>query len=301
MFENLLRFARRLTGGMALFGCLWAAALGGPSRAVAATVDRATFARNVDLENIRLIAVQHDGRFKTFDTLARVIVRHITGRSFYDRPLGETGQRLRQDPVFTYLDLIFNDDAYVDCRLIYVKKKPIRRSLVAAAGEAISESQRQAILADGLVSMRFLTLDPVRAQLGELNRDLMTTAKQVDALVNAAGLTDLSTLSRLLRVIPPPEATSASARWHGVDALVAAEGKKGDRAEAGGLPSIPGLDSDRQRALADRWEAIRTAWRAGDSAAASRALTAFGAELPRLNPTAGVYPPTRKLALGHWY
>lgn len=101
----------------------------------------------IDLEAFRLIALQNDGRFKTLDTLARETVRHITGSTFFEKE--QAGAKVKQDPVFTYLDMIFNAKAYEDIRVIHIKKKPIREALTAAAVGEIKSPELNAILKDG--------------------------------------------------------------------------------------------------------------------------------------------------------
>ena len=65
-----------------------------------------SFAGKVNLDKFRLIAVQHDGRFKTFDTLARSTIRRISESETLGRPIPGSDQVVKQDAAFTYLDLV---------------------------------------------------------------------------------------------------------------------------------------------------------------------------------------------------
>lgn len=280
-----------------------AAALLAPAWAPAADEKAATaspaFAQSVQLDQVRLIAVQHDGRFKTLDTLSREMVRHITGTDFFTVKASETDKGIRQDPVFTYLDLVFNNQAYTDTRLIFIKKRPIRHALAQAAADQIDKQEREQILTDGRVSLKFLALPAVQARLIDLNRDIMTTAKEVDALQDAASLASPRVLLSLMRVLPPPESTSVQDRWFGLDDLAGAAPTDAAHAGLNTGAEIPGLEPSRRGRLLQFWNEARQAWLARDAAGATAALNGLAASLAEVNPA--VYPPMRKLALEHWY
>ncbi len=272
------------------------AALAGGSFARAAEPG-ADLAAKVNLDRVRLIALQNDGRFKTFDTMAREIIKEITGRAFFERqtPAGV----VKQDPVFTYLDMMFNPQGYRETGVIYVKKKPIRESLVRAAGDGIDEATRTRILKTGLVSISFLQMPSVRTKLIDLRSDVMKGAKDVDMLITAASLTQPNELMGLMRVIPPPGGTDRQDRWFAVSTL--ASHAPNDAAHAGmhNHETVPGMPPETQTRLEKLWSDARSAWAKGDAAAATAALDGLAAELPKLAPA--IYPPHNKLSLEHWY
>lgn len=99
------------------------------------------FARGLDLEPLRGLAVLHNGRVKIFDTLARETVSAITGRENYiefmppasnDDP-GAEPDRVSFDHVFTLLDLMIDPRYYANRPLIHVNYLPLRREIVEAA------------------------------------------------------------------------------------------------------------------------------------------------------------------------
>lgn len=254
----------------------------------------AAFADRVNLDRFRLIAVQNEGRLKTMDTLARETMTRITGTAFLPRPETMAGAAEKLDPVFAYLDLMLRPEAYRDVRLFYVKKKPVRQALLTAAGSEVDEAMRAAIYEDGRVSLAFVTLPAVRASIEQLDRDVMRTSKDVDMLQSAAGLSQSSTLQRILRIIPPAGATSVHDTWQDVSVLsaVAAHGVAGVDALAAGL-------GEHAEVLAGTWASLEAAWKSGDAAAAGAALNKLADILPASAPA--VYPAHNKLALEHWY
>jgi hypothetical protein len=169
---------------------------------------RVDFIRGIDLETVRLIAVQHEGRFKTLDTLAREMISRISGR----KPLTvavEGAKPLEQDPLFTFLDVVFQPDAYHERPLIFVKKLPIRKRLVAAAeAGGVDKATLDTLLKDGRLSLSFLMTPQVRTELEELRRDVIRTSRDTDALVGAALMTRDGRLAENMRIVPPPGATS---------------------------------------------------------------------------------------------
>jgi len=259
-----------------------------------------SFEQKLNLDAFRLVAVQHQGRFKTFDTLAREMIRHVTGRTYFKREIPGTDTVVKQDPVFLYLDVVFKPESYADVRLIHVKMRPMRRALANAATERVDRAVLDAIVDDGLVSLNFLILPAVRAELDEMRRDVMRTAKYADAVINAAGWVDAGALAGLMRMIPPPDARSVGRRWYGVDAL-STVGAPHDATHTGLIESrsIAGMDPSQREVLAETWSAAREAWRAGEAGAATKALNSLADALSQMAPQ--IYPPHRKLALEHWY
>lgn len=284
------------SGRVVALAAAFAAAASLPARAN----EDLSFASAVNLDKVRLIALQNDGRFKTLDTMAREILKTITGRTYFERELVGGGKQ-KQDPVFTYLDMVFNPEAYRNVRVIYVKKKPVREALTQAALNSIEKKELNKILEDGLVSMRFLQLPAVRSKLLELRSDVVKTAKDVDNIVMSANLTSSSELTQLLRAIPPPGETSVQARWFSLADLSSAAGMPQDHTHAAVAPrgGIPGLESGLQTELSTAWSEAREAWRRGDAEAASAALNKLAGLLPTVAPV--IYPPMSKLSLEHWY
>jgi ABC-type transport system involved in cytochrome c biogenesis permease subunit len=234
-------------------------AFGGTARAD----ERDAFARDVDLSRFRLLAVQHDGRLKTIDSLAREHLRAITGSVSFEE----------QDPVYTYLDLMFRPSAYTQRALFRVKSGPVLGALLQAAGDAIAPEEAARIRADKRVSPSFLSLRSVAAALDAFERDVRTTGREVFKLRAASEQADPRVLAALLAVVPPVGGTAHS-MWRPA-------GRSGD--------SVAGAS----------WRQLESAWRAGDAATTNAALDALADRLPDIQPR--LYPPFRKLAVEHWY
>ncbi len=169
-----------------------------------ALADPSTFAGQVDLTPLDRSAVYSRGRLKSFDSFANEILGFVTGN-----------KRIQDQPTdFTFLDLLFVPERYADTPLIFVKKQQIRAKLIGAASPLVAtmtptqgeqlQSQLDAFMETGLVSPTFFELDPVRAQLMVMQRDVVKTAKFVNQIQSAMSLRQPEVLGDILRIIPPP-------------------------------------------------------------------------------------------------
>jgi len=103
---------------------------------IAETTAKHAFAEAIDLEPIAALAVNHGGRVKVMDTLARETVSAITGKDRYFDivPDGEGGRdKAHYNPVFTLLDLIIDPAYYVTKPLIHVNYLPLREAYLDRA------------------------------------------------------------------------------------------------------------------------------------------------------------------------
>lgn len=234
------------------------------------------FAHDVDLSQIRLIAVQHDGRVKPFDTLARETIQQITGKIFFDG----------QDPVFTYLDLMLNPSAYTGRNLILVKKARVREGLIKAAGSDITEAEGSYIRQTKRVSQRFLALPGVQQELDALESDTMNTGRDVDLIHTAQAYADPRNLRGFLAIVPPPGGTPHSP-WLGADEL------------AGGSNAMAAVAPALREKLTSSWKQLETAWPAQDAKTANTAMNALAVALPKVAPR--LYPERPRLVMEHRY
>ena len=254
--------------------------LAGRDAGAEALADRSGFAAAVDVQTLGLIAVQHDGRVKTLDTLARESMTRIAGTPFLP---GENGGTTAH-PVFSYLDLLLAPEAHADQRLFYVKRKPSRAALVQAAGD-LDEATAAQILEDGRVSRAFLADPGVSARIGQLSRDLVSTARDVEMLEDALTVADARQIEATLRIAPPPSATSIHQAWIDV-------GRLEDMAAMGAMQEpLP--------EVAAAWSRLADTWAAADAAGVNAAAAQLSTLLAALAPA--VYPQERKLALERWY
>ena len=244
------------------------------------------FADAVNLETLRTLAVFDGGRVKILETLAREHVDRITGEATWTDP--RTGRTY--DPVFTYLDLVFNRHYYFDKPMVYVEVLPLRRQLVAH----LPEAERERWLKHRRLSPSLLMQPATRRVLQAKDSDLryMEARQQV---FQAAGAFD-GTGARLVMVSPSPGET----QWAHVlklrDTRLASADERAAAAASAGLAVT---NPDAARAVDQALHALAGAWRRADAPAANDAIATLADNLPRINPA--TYPPPWKLNLERIY
>jgi len=250
------------------------------------------FSQSVDLSRIRVSAVQEDGRVKTFDSLARERLKMVN-----------SSRAMRKiDPVLLYLDMVLVPEHYVGSNVIFVKKPLIRsqitqgvRSLVLPENRkgAVAEAELQRIEATGLVSPMFLDQPAVRQVLAAMDRDLMRTSREVNAIQAARNLSDAGVLLSLWRPVPPVGGSETDP-WltirQAASGMLAAPGRP--------MPAATG-PAERSAAIGAAWQALQNAWRFQDAAAASEALNTLAQNFALVEPR--LYPAAARLSWEHWY
>ena len=262
-----------------------------PARAQEAASD---WRDQVDLAPLGGMAVHVQGRIKSFGSHANAMMDAVSG------PRSIAGQ----SPTFTYLDMLFRPEAYSDADCIYVKNKLVRNQ-VADAIETSDPSlaDRLAIFRKtGLVSPDLLDRPEVEPLLAGMERDLIRTAKQVDAIRSARAVMAPAFLLDRLRVIPPAVGEEDGA-WHGLAEIMflPLDPETVDLALEG-LPEqspIAGLDEAKQRTAAAAWRDLVNAWNGQDAPAVNAAAILLADSMRELNPAA--YPSTERLAWENWY
>lgn len=272
----------------------------GPVQALTPLSVSREFAERLDLSAVRLIAVQEDGRFKTLDTLAREKLKYI-----------DSSREARSiDPVLRLFDMLLVPQHYYNEYTIYIRKKPLRQAIVQGIRStvpadqrtgAISDAELERIMQTGYVRPATLDHPAVRRVLAALERDLMRTNKDVRALYGARNLSDPQVMHTLLRIIPPPGATSEIDPWYTWQQAWAGGSGVPDDATHAGLrgEGIPDLDPEVRKTLQQCWADLSAAWRTQDAERASAALNTLAATLPTIRPD--LYPPLNKRAWEHWY
>ena len=269
------------------------AGLAGPARPAAAQAPAPAFHEQVDLRPLDGVAVFSEGRLKSFASFANTQMQFVTGPRRIDG----------QGSDFTYLDLMIRPKAYEEADIVYVKNKEVRARIAQAAlaaDPALAEGMK-AFEKSGLVSQPVLKMEPVRQQLLAMEKDLIRTAKEMDAMKGALSVLDPQFLLSSLRMIPPGDG-SADRPWASIGDIMLLG------ADPAQLPAnlrerkvepIPGIDEARQRALAADWRAFVIAWQQGDAAAVNARVKAIADALPALVPAA--YPSKDRLAWEGWY
>ncbi len=224
------------TGALALlgvaFGLARAAGAGEPG-------PRANLAGKIDLAPLRTLTVQDGGRRKPFDTLAREKVKFVLGTERYG---GE-------DPVYTFLSLLFEPERWVDLRAVKVDNLGLRK-LLGAGGKFVSFGE----IRDSAAFRE--CVEEAQARAG------MTGPNENAALELHHRTLVFANLARLVRVAP-----------------VAGSGEGAAWASLGDLSALSdGAREDVRRLVA----AAAQAFRASDGPAATEALRALASRLAAL-------------------
>lgn len=241
-----------------------------PAQSALSSVQKHEFARAVDLEPLRDLALYHNGRVKILDSLARETVAAIANRRNFFELIEETSpgtperrtRTLSYDPLFTFIDIIIDPAYYADRPLIGVNYLPLREALIALAlGPGAPEERVERMKKIGRVSPNDVT-------------------RHLDAAVQRVGMSDAAQRGAN-QVFTARDLFASSV---GNLALVSSGD---DDAPWGLLGSLP-ADSPVRAAAMD----LGKAWRAGDADGANKAITTIAALLPTINPE--TYPATRR-------
>jgi cytochrome c-type biogenesis protein CcsB len=252
-----------------------------------------TFSEDVDLSPLGLVAVQNEGRLKSFRSHANAMMNVVSG------PRLIAGQ----SPDYTYLDMLFRPEAYHDADCIYVKNKLVR-NIVADAIESVDPSLADRVdvfRGSGLIAPALLERPEVAEILTEMESDLIRTAKQVDAIRSARFVMHPSFLLSKLRVVPHGN-DDAGAAWHGITEIMLLDEAGVDPAvleQVGPQTPIEGVDLGVQKTIAASWQQLVNGWGRQDAGEVNSAVSTLAAALATANPA--VYPPIDRLAWEAWY
>lgn len=247
----------------------------------------------LDLSPLGRVAVQTEGRLKSFGSFANSQMQFVSG------PRRINGQ----GPDFTYLDMLLRSEAYADADVVYIKNREVRAEIAEAlqrADPALAE-RLQTFEATGLLSEALLARPELRPTLQKLEGDLVRTAKQMDALRGALSVKQPGYLLGSLRVIPPADG-SPDKPWSSIGdiMLLGADPATLPPAFRDRIPQpIEGLDGAQQVRLAGAWRDLARAWNRGEVPAINAAVATIAEVLPALQPEA--YPERSRLEWESWY
>ena len=286
------RFRIRWIDALVVLAILGYAGYRGANRPSRAAADPGEFASQVQLDPLFQTAVQADGRLRSFESHAKTFMALVTGPR----------QIHGHSNAFTYLDLMFRPEAYVDVDVIYVKHKEVRSQILKTLADhpEMTPQRSDAIEKSGLFAQKFLDHPPVVALLQRLGQDLIRTSKAVDSIQSALAVADPRVLEEQLRLIAPP-AGKTDEPWLAMSRLVQPAGAPRDDVHAGMLAPKPiaGLDAGVQTKLADAWSQLRAGWVAQDAPKVNAAVAQLAGVLPAIAPS--LYPTPGRLAMESWY
>ncbi len=211
---------------------------------VTAQAGGADLPADFDLETVRAIPVQHDGRWPPLDTLARDMVESVTGdASFRD-----------QDPVAMLLAWTFDAQSWRQEQLISISNASLRKQLDLPEDRTVF-SYSELIAHERVVSLiralarveRGRKLDPLESKVSDLNSKL----GQLQEVFN----------NQVIR--PVPDANDVLGVWRGIPLPAEAHQHEPD-------------------AVTKAWHELGAAFLSRDSAAFSSAGTALASSLSAL-------------------
>jgi cytochrome c-type biogenesis protein CcsB len=254
----------------------------------------ASFVEALDLKALRLSAVQDEGRVKTLDSMAHEKMKRVNASAGFRRV----------DATVRYLDMMLAPEHYGDAGLIYIRKSAVRRQIAQeirnreAAGRRgvmLSDAALDRVIETGLVSPAFLDDPVVQDVLADLERDLMRTNKDVQALRTARAFADGHALHGMWRGVPPPGGDDL-APWLSVAAFASTRSDSG-RAMLFGVPG--GVQPSLASSIGAAWGQLRAGWRAHDAAAVNGAAGDLARLMPRAEPR--LYPSEGRRRAELWY
>lgn len=258
-------------------------------QAAAGVVD--DFAARVDLRRLGEVAVHTEGRVKSLDSFCRSAMQFVSGSHLINR----------QSPTYTYLDLMWRPEAYFNADVVYVKNKLLRSEIAqtlrankSGAAMAFDAGREASFIGSGLIAPTLLAQPAVLRLLADRSRNVMTTAKFVDAIDNAMGMMQPDALRANLKLIAPPGG-SISDPWTTMEAFL----HKDHSGHAETHPESQHVDPALREQIRIQWGALERGWKDGDAAIVNTAAAQLAELLPKLNPE--VYPQANRLAWESWY
>ena len=249
------------------------------------TGEVAAFAQNTNLAPMEAMAVHTDGRLNSFASHARAMMQHVSG------PHKIKGQ----SSAFTYLDMLFRPDRYIDEPVVYVKNKVVRGRIadtIVSSGVLEGDPNREAtldtIIDRGLISPRLISVPPVQQLIEQLNADLIRTATEVQRIRSAMQASDPQVLVATLAIIPPP-GDDPMQPWFSLTELFSVQPGQ----------TLPGVSSVTQAQLVEQVTRLGLAWQDEDAAGASEAAAAIADLARTINPV--LYPSPDRLSWERWY
>ena len=199
--------------------------------------------------------------------------------------------------------MVLVPEHYAGSNVIFVKKPMIRTQITQGVRSIVLPENRQGVIAEaelqridetGLVSPLFLDTPAVRQVLAAMERDLMRTSREVNAIQAARSLSDAGVLLSLWRPVPPVGGKDTDP-W-----LTVTQAARRD-AERAGAPDAGG---DRPRRAAARRSArpgsrCRTPGASRTRRPPARRSNTLAQNFALVEPR--LYPAAARLSWEHWY
>ncbi|HVT80445.1 MAG TPA: cytochrome c biogenesis protein CcsA [Phycisphaerae bacterium] len=252
---------------------------------------RDPFEKAIQLDEFRLLAVQHLDQIKILDSWARQTMRTITRHESLDG----------KDPLYCALDMAFRKEAYFDKNIIYVESVPIRDAL----GAFTDGIEGRRIHDKGTVSYNFLSRPEVAAQLKQISLN-SAQLQSVNKLQNA--FDTFRFLGNSLTMVPPAADQRQSPWVHPMAIAAALQVAASRAAEAPRIPLRAGSDpepmpwhysAEQQSRIASAFLKLGDGWQSNDVVMANQGLAELTAIAPAIDPEG--YPSAARRNVELWY
>ena len=205
---------------------------------------RAQLPTALELDTIRAVPTQHDGRWPPLDTVARDVVESITGEAFYQG----------HDPVLMFLAWTMDPAKWRAAPLIEIANAELRQELLLPADQTVFSY-------DELFSHRHLHTLVSELQNREEGRKLNPLESKVGDIYEKLGTLQQVFDGRVLKVIPDPEEFGGA--WKPIPTRLMGRSVEPDSVQAA-------------------WQSLRTAYLADDAPAFTTATEELAARLRAL-------------------
>ncbi|MEI6879681.1 MAG: hypothetical protein WCL33_11645, partial [Planctomycetota bacterium] len=216
-----------------------------------------TFQEQVDLSPFDAVAVQTEGRLKSFGSFAHGEMGFVSGPSKING----------QSPEFTFLDMLFRPEAYADADVIYVKAPIVRKPIADAIVQADPSlaARMDGFIKTGLISEALLQRPEVQPVMQQMESDLLRTAKAMDSVRGARTVMRPDFLLRELRIIPTGS-NMKDQQWSSMRDIMLLAAEPGALKAAGATATpIAGIDETKQRDCAAAWKSLVEGWANGNA------------------------------------
>ncbi|MGN6504074.1 MAG: cytochrome c biogenesis protein [Tepidisphaeraceae bacterium] len=246
------------------------------------------FESQVNLKDVRLMAVQSDQTLKTFDTFARDTLFQITG----NKAVSLKGK----SAPFVVLDMAFRPEAYENANILYIRNIPFRTDFEDLA--MIDSAEKERIKKEGTVSLAFW-LDPhVRDAMARIMSQATvkaTAIRQIDgeasALAQLLGTNNSPPLANVA-ILPPLDAADANAKPWATPGMLFNAAAQAQAAATTQPTSFAGYSVATTQGVMENLKLASDAWRAQDAAKVQTAFAQLAAAVEQANPA--IYPSLTK-------
>lgn len=221
--------------------------------------------KDIDIQKLGAIAMLDNNawRYTTIESWARKTMRTMHGDISLEG----------LDPVVSAMEIMFNQRAYIDQPIIYVKDRGVLKDLTKHP-IAVSQEEAARMYKQRRVSYEFLARDDVQKRIQELSGETLKNRamnRMLNAQFHFQKIVDLCT------IVPVPNGTKET-QWLSPAALMSPQ-----------IIADSGITEAMSLSVLEPFRELTQAWRARDAKAINAGIAKLDAALPKLAPE-GLYP-----------